>query len=93
MLLLQAAATLAMVGLIWFVQVVHYPLFGQVGRDEFAAYGRAHQALTSLVVIPLMLVEAFTAALLLWIRPEGVTVLAAIVGAVLFAVVWASTFF
>ena len=38
MLLLQAAATLAMVGLIWFIQVVHYPLFGQVGRDKFPAF-------------------------------------------------------
>ena len=92
-LLLQAAATLAMVGLIWFVQVVHYPLFSRVGGNEFSAYERAHQALTSVVVIPLMLVEALTATLLLWIRPEGVAILPAIVGIVLVAVVWASTFF
>ncbi|MFY0528690.1 hypothetical protein ACN28I_37835 [Archangium gephyra] len=29
-LLAHAAATLFMVGLIWFVQVVHYPLFSRV---------------------------------------------------------------
>ena len=31
----HAAATLFMVGLIWFVQVVHYPLFAQVGSAGF----------------------------------------------------------
>ena len=33
LLLLHAAATLFMTGLIWFVQVVHYPLFARVGED------------------------------------------------------------
>jgi hypothetical protein len=92
-LLLQAAATLAMVGVIWFVQIVHYPLFDQVGRDRFPAYERAHQSRTTFVVAPLMLVEAFAAVLLLWLRPDGVPVFAAIVGVILVALLWASTFF
>ena len=92
-LLLQAAATLAMVGLIWFVQIVHYPLFGHVGHDRFADYERQHQSRTTLVVAPLMLVEALTALLLIWIRPEGVTIWAAIVGASLLGLIWASTFY
>jgi hypothetical protein len=36
-LLANLAATFFMVGLIWFVQIVHYPLFGQVGRDRVRA--------------------------------------------------------
>ena len=91
LLLLQAAATLAMVGLIWFVQVVHYPLFGQVGRDRFASYERLHQFRTTLVVAPLMLVEASTAVLLLWLRPVGVTMGAAVLGALLVGLIWVST--
>jgi len=68
-LLLHAAATLYMVGLIWFVQVVHYPLFRAVGREGFAAYEKAHTRLTGWVVTPPMLVELATAvALALW-RP------------------------
>ena len=55
-LLIQAAATLAMVGLIWFVQIVHYPLMAQVGRDSFAHYEASHTARTTWVVAPLMLV-------------------------------------
>jgi len=30
------AATLVMVGDIWFVQVVYYPLFSAVGADRFS---------------------------------------------------------
>ena len=40
-LLAHAAATLFMVGLIWFVQVVHYPLFARVGPDAFVPYAAA----------------------------------------------------
>lgn len=32
LLLVHAAVTLYMTGVIWFVQVVHYPLFSCVGR-------------------------------------------------------------
>ncbi len=54
-----------MTGLIWFVQVVHYPLMQLVGREGFVEYSQKHQANTSLVVGPLMLIEVVTAALLL----------------------------
>jgi hypothetical protein len=32
-LLTQVFATLFVVGLIWFVQIVHYPLYAHVDRD------------------------------------------------------------
>jgi hypothetical protein len=60
-LLLHAAVTIAMCGVVWFVQVVHYPLFGRVGKSDFAEYENAHSRLTSFVVAPLMLTEAATA--------------------------------
>ena len=63
-LIAHAAATLYMTGLIWFVQVVHYPLMAAVGRDGFAAYESAHARLTTFVVAPGMLVEALCAGLL-----------------------------
>ena len=64
-LLAHLGATWFMTGLIWFVQIVHYPLMKLVGRDGFVEYSRRHQANTSLVVGPLMLIEVVTAALLL----------------------------
>jgi hypothetical protein len=63
-LLLQAFATFAMTGLIWFVQVVHYPLFRAVGAPGYAEYQDQHMRLTTLVVGPLMLVEVAAA---LWL--------------------------
>lgn len=91
-LLLQVVSTLAMTGLIWFVQIVHYPLFNRVGRESFTEYERVHQTRTTRVVAPTMLVEAVTAALLLACRPAGVTMWATVLGAVLLVTVWLSTF-
>jgi hypothetical protein len=87
------AATLSMVGLIWFVQIVHYPLFAYVGAEKFIAYEAAHARLTTWVVAPPMLTEAFTALILVWKQPEGVGVAAMWCGAVLLAVIWWSTVF
>jgi hypothetical protein len=53
-------STLLMVGVIWFVQIVHYPLMREVGDDGFVEYARRHQQTTSYVVGPLMLLEAGT---------------------------------
>lgn len=55
--LVHLGATLAMTGLCWFVQVVHYPLFASVGEEGFAAYAQLHAHRTSLIVAPLMLAE------------------------------------
>lgn len=90
-LLANAASTLFMVGLIWFVQVVHYPLFAAVGASEFPAYSRSHQSLTTLVVGPPMLVEAITAAILLFARPAGVPSWLPWLGIALVAAIWLST--
>ncbi len=58
--------TVFMTGVIWFVQIVHYPLMGQVGRDVFVDYERRHTVLTSMVVAPVMVGELATAILLAW---------------------------
>ena len=54
MLTVHLAATAAMVGLLWFVQLVYYPLFALVGPDGFVEYEHSHQQRTSYVVGPLM---------------------------------------
>lgn len=88
---LHLAATLYMVGVIWFVQLVHYPLFARVGEGEFAAYERLHTRFTTWVVAPPMILECLTAGLLLWIRPGYLPLWAAVVGLVLVVVNWVST--
>lgn len=92
-LLANAVSTLFMTGLIWFVQIVHYPLFAAVGTDRFTEYSRLHQSLTTLVVGPPMLVEAITAGLLVVARPQAIPAWLAWAGLGLVALIWLSTAF
>ncbi len=89
LLLVHAATACFMTGLIWFVQVVHYPLLGAVDPRGFAAYHREHMRRTTFVVGPIMLVEATAA---IWIAgAQLVAPFLAGVGLALLAVVWAAT--
>jgi hypothetical protein len=55
------AVTCALVGLIWTIQLVHYPLFSSVGAPQFAAFHRAHTERISWIVLPLMCAELLLA--------------------------------
>jgi hypothetical protein len=92
-LLLNCFATLFMTGVIWFVQLVHYPLFAGVGEADFAAYEVRHASLTTLVVMPPMVIELLSAALLLIRRPAIVTLPEAWSGLGLVTLIWVSTAF
>lgn len=89
--LLHVAATLYMTGLIWFVQLVHYPLFSGVGAVEFLAYQQAHMRMTAVAVGPPMLMEIVGAAMLVWAPLPGLPRWSFWVGLVLVLVIWAST--
>ncbi len=91
-LLLNLTSTWAMVGLIWMVQVVHYPLFMKVGPERFSEYCQDHQRLTTYVVMPLMFAELITTVLLWFYRPTGVPTTWIVAGIMLVSLVWASTF-
>jgi len=61
LLVTQILATAMMTGIIWFVQIVHYPLFLKVPLEGFVSYEQSHTVRTGLVVAPLMLLEMGTA--------------------------------
>ena len=92
LLAVHAAATCSMAGLVWFVQIVHYPLFAAVPAEGFRRYESLHTRRTTWVVGPLMLVELATALLLL-VTPAGTAApwLTGL-GALLLAVIWGATF-
>jgi hypothetical protein len=92
-LTIHAAAAWFMTGLIWFAQVVHYPLFVLVGPEGFAAYERANVARTACLVVPVMALEALAALYLLARRPARVGFSQAALGASILAVIWVSTLF
>jgi len=89
-LLLHAAATWAMVGLVWTMQLVQYPLFARVGVAEFRAWHASHVQRTTLIVGPLALVEFGSALWLLW---QGETDDRFLVSLGALAVALGSTFF
>ena len=92
-LLLQLGTTLPLVGLIWFVQVVAYPLFARVAVADFVAYHESHSRLITYVVAPLMACElAGAMAWLIW-PLGGVPRQVAWVGAALAVTTWAVTMF
>ena len=88
LLIAQLASTLPLVGLIWTIQLVHYPLFELVGEESQVDYQKQHMNRITWVVAPLMLIELVTVGLLWVLAPFDVW---AIVGALLVAVIWAST--
>lgn len=91
----QLASTLAMFGLIWFVQLVHYPLFLRADPHTFAAFEAEHATRTGWIAAPLMVTELLSSLCLLRgsLRPESVSRNEALLGLALVAVLWGSTVF
>jgi len=58
--------TLVMVGIIWFVQLVHYPLYALVGDARFTEYLKRHLAVTPRIVGPMILLECVMAVGMAW---------------------------
>jgi hypothetical protein len=84
------AATGFMVGLIWTIHVVHYPLFALV-NEPYRAYQEAHMArITGLLVVPWG-IEAITSVALVLMADAGSVRVGAVLGLVLFALVVAVT--
>lgn len=93
LILAHAASTLAMVGVILVIQLVHYPLFAGVGADGFATYEADHARRISWIVVPLMLIELATAIALVVYSPEAWPVWATWAGLILVGLIWAATAF
>ena len=90
-LLIQILATAMMTGIIWFVQIVHYPLFTKIPKEGFTRYEQAHTVRTGWVVAPLMVLELGTALLLLFYRPLSTSpIYLAALGCLI--LIWLSTF-
>ena len=91
LLLLNAAAVLVMTGVIWFVQLVHYPLFAGVGADQWQGYHREHSRRTAWVVVAPMTIDLATSVALVAAVPDGVSPALPVAGAVAAVVTWGAT--
>lgn len=90
-LLIHAAATLYLVGLIWFVQLVHYPLMEKVGEQGYSAYQELHERKTTWAVAPAMLIELACSIGLVIELPASIAPWFAWLGLVLVVLLWLST--
>ncbi len=83
--------TLYMLGIIWLIQIVHYPLMGKVGPEYFVDYERTHTQLMTWVVGPQMIAEFFTGVLLVATATQNRSLW--ILNLALILLIWGSTFF
>lgn len=91
--LLDSAATLYLWGVIWTVQLVHYPLFARVGAAHWAEYHAAHTRLMTLVVLPAMVTELGSSGLLALARPSWLSPPLLWAGFACAVLTWGVTFF
>jgi uncharacterized membrane protein len=92
-ILLHLIATVFMTGVIWIIQILHYPLFNMIGRENFVAYEAAHTNLITLVVMPAMLLELIFTAIIFFAPPANIPSGLNWLNAVLLAIIWLSTAF
>lgn len=91
--LANVVSTLFLVGLIWMVQIVHYPLFNDVGQENYITYQQRHQTNITFIVGPMMLIEIITA-IMLAVQPiDGVNKSLVYIGIGLVVLIWLSTAF
>lgn len=89
--LAHAAAACAMAGVLWVVQLVVYPAFALVRRDDLPAYAAKHATRITPIVGPLMLVEAVAFVALVLLRAP-LPVWLVVAGGTTLVVNWTSTF-
>ena len=84
--IVHLAATWFMVGLIWTIHTVHYPLFAEVGADAYIGFQASHvERIGRLLLLPWLL-EGVSAAALLLAADRGIR-RSALLGAVAMAIV------
>lgn len=88
--LLQNLVTFILIGLIWTIQVVHYPAFLDISEDRFIEFEKKHTSRISILVVPLMLLELSAALAFLIVNPEDIKNIGM---ALIVSAIWLSTFF
>lgn len=92
LVLINFTLSAVLTGLIWTIQVVHYPGFLGVGTEGFLAYQEQHMRTISYVVIPLMLGE-LAATVFLLVRHPASYVGEIYVATAMVVIIWVTTLF
>ena len=63
---IHIVSTSVMVGVIWIMQLVHYPSFSFISIEDYKSFQEFHMKRISLVVIPAMIIELTSGILIFW---------------------------
>ena len=80
-------------GLIWTIQLVHYPSMRFVSRDKFELFHSFHQLRISIIAMPLMAIELITTIILFMQNIENESSLIFKINLIIVTLIWFSTFF
>lgn len=79
-----------MVGLIWTIQILHYPTFHYVMEDRFLKFHAFHSSRITFIVMPVMFIELISAIWLIVFFPHSQILNVNAMGVV---GIWVATFF
>ena len=90
-LLIQVITTWLMLGVFWFVQLIHYPLFKNI-KDCFVQYERKNVKRTAAFIPPIVVIDIVTNVMALILADEGLYVSFISAALVLNILTWLTTF-
>ena len=80
------------VGLIWTIQLVHYPSMRYISKNKFPEYHNFHSIRISILAMPLMLAELVTS-IMLWYQNLNNAIQAIfLINLIIVVLIWFSTF-
>ncbi len=89
--LIQLLVTWGLIGIIWYTQLIHYPLYQKI-KEGFIEYERAHLRRAAYFITPLMLIEIISAIILVGLCETKLLIYLALLNLFLLILIWISTF-
>ena len=90
--LLNLVLAFIAVGLIWTIQLVHYPSMRFIPKERFVEYHNFHSIRISFIAIPLMVTELGTSLILFYQNYNNAIQTIFLINLVIVALIWLSTF-
>ena len=90
--LLNLVLSFIAVGLIWTIQLVHYPSMRFIPKERFVEYHNFHSIRISFLAIPLMVTELGTSLILFYQNYNNAIQTIFLINLVIVALIWLSTF-
>lgn len=90
---MQLFSTFFLTGLIWVIQLVHYPSFHYIEENIFSTFAQFHSKRITRIVLPMMFIELISAFIILLASDLGqLSFTLFIVNFVIIVLIWSCTF-